>query len=310
MKRTISVIAAALLTIVLFGALLSRQDTSADEGGYALFFVAGDLSTVQGSDAIVSERVQIDGAENMTAQELCAALVTRLLKGPASDGLRSAIPGGTALLGVTLDERCATVDLSAAYNRLSGVELSLADYCITMTLAQLPQVGSVRVYVSGNEISYRDRQTFFADEVLLSATEDDVRRFSANLYFYDVAAETLGAELRSISLQEGERRLETLWNALSEGPRDESLAPLLPEGFTILSIRVEEDVCYINLPASVQELMPTDTVRARMAMESLVRTICALDTVQSVQFLVDGEICESFAGVPTQMPVEPRMLYQ
>ncbi|MBQ3497374.1 MAG: GerMN domain-containing protein, partial [Oscillospiraceae bacterium] len=298
-----------LLVCALFAALLSGQDTSADEGGFALFFVADDLSAVQGGDAIVSEQARIDGAEAMAPEALCAALVEKLLQGPASDGMRSAIPGGTALLGVTLDERCATVDLSASYNRLSGVELSLADYCITLTLTQLPQVGSVRVYVSGNEISYRDRQTFFADEALLSATEDDVRRFSANLYFYDAAAGTLGAELRSITLQEGDRRLETLWNALAEGPRGETLTPLLPEGFEILSIRVEEDVCYINLPASAQPLMSPDIAQASMAMESLVRTICALDTVQSVQFLVDGEICESFAGVPVQIPVEPGTLY-
>ncbi len=310
MKRAVPIVIVSLFVCMLFTALLSGENTSTSEGGYALFFVADDLSTVQGGDAIVSEHVQIEGSQDMTAAELCAALVEKLLQGPSSDGMRSAIPGGTTLLGAALDERCAVVDLSAAYNRLSGVELSLADYCITLTLTQLPQVGSVRIFVSGNEISYRDRQTFFADEALLSATENDVRRFSANLYFYDAAAGTLSAELRSITLQEGERRLENLWNALSEGPRSEKLSPLLPEGFEILSIRVEEDVCYINLPASTQSLMSADIAHTRMAMESLVRTICALDTVQSVQFLVDGEICESFAGISTQMPIEPRTLYQ
>ena len=310
MKRAVSIILAAFLICLFFTALLSEEDASPNEGGYALFFVADDLSTVQGGDAIVSELVQIGGAETMPTAELCAALVEKLLEAPSSEGMRSAVPNGTTLLSVTLDERCATVDLSAAYNRLSGVELSLADYCITLTLAQLPQVGSVRVYVSGNEISYRDRQTFFADEALLSATENDVRSFSANLYFYDTTTGTLGAELRAITMQEGERRLETLWNALSEGPRSEKLLPLLPEGFEILSIRVEEDVCYVNLPAAAQELMSTDITQTSMAMESLVRTICALDTVQSVQFLVDGEICESFAGISTQMPIEPRTLYQ
>lgn len=310
MKRAVSIVFAVLLVCIFLAAFLSEKDDSANEGGYVLYFVASDLSAVQGGDAIVSERVQIDGAESMTTEELCAALVEKLLEGPASDGMRSAIPGGTALLGVTIEERCATVDLSPAYNRLSGVELSLADYCITLTLTQLAQIGSVRVCVSGSEIAYRDRQTFFADEALLSATENDVRRFSANLYFYDPEAGALGAELRSITLREGERRLENLWEALAEGPRSAALVPLLPEGFSILSIRVEEDVCYINLPAAAQSLMPTDTERASMAMESLVRTICALDTVQSVQFLIDGEICESFAGVPTQMPVEPRTLYQ
>ena len=134
MKRAVSIILAAFLICLFFTALLSEEDASSNEGGYALFFVADDLSTVQGGDAIVSEHVQIGGAETMPADELCAALVEKLLEGPSSEGMRSAVPNGTTLLSVTLDERCATVDLSAAYNRLSGVELSLADYCITLTL--------------------------------------------------------------------------------------------------------------------------------------------------------------------------------
>lgn len=40
------------------------------------------------------------------------------------------------------------------------MELSLADYAITLTLTQLPDVARVRITVLGEELDYRSRQVF------------------------------------------------------------------------------------------------------------------------------------------------------
>ena len=56
-------------------------------------------------------------------EELAAALVAELLKGPADPTLKSPFPKGTALLSAEQKGTELRVDLSAAYGGLSGVEL-------------------------------------------------------------------------------------------------------------------------------------------------------------------------------------------
>ena len=42
----------------------------------------------------------------------------------------------------------AKVDLSAAYRSLSGIDLTLADYCVTLTLTQISAIRSVSIPVA------------------------------------------------------------------------------------------------------------------------------------------------------------------
>lgn len=82
-------------------------------------------------------------------RELAEYLVTELLAGPEDAALTSAIPEETTLLSLELDGTRAKVDLSSRYRLLSGVALALADYAITLTLTQLPEISAVSVTVRG-----------------------------------------------------------------------------------------------------------------------------------------------------------------
>ena len=96
------------------------------------------------------------------------------------------------------------VDLSAAYSTLSGVGLSLADYAITLTLTQLPDVARVRITVAGRDLDYRSRQVFLARDILTVPKEDVVGTVDASLYFVNGDG-VLTAEARTLNLYEGDR---------------------------------------------------------------------------------------------------------
>lgn len=64
--------------------------------------------------------------------------------------------------------------MTSGYGGLSGVALTLADYAVTLTLTQLPEISTVSVTVRGRELGYRGSQVFAPDDVLLSTTEDVV----------------------------------------------------------------------------------------------------------------------------------------
>ncbi|UQT50470.1 GerMN domain-containing protein [Flavonifractor plautii] len=69
---------------------------------------------------------------------------------PAGDpGPRHPLPRGVRLLSWELEEGRLHLDLSEQYGGLSGVDLTVADACLTLTLCQVEGVESVYVTVEG-----------------------------------------------------------------------------------------------------------------------------------------------------------------
>ena len=90
-----------------------------------------------------------------------------LLSGPESDRLVSPFPPGAALRRWSLDDGVADVDLSEAYEGLSGAELTLADGCIVLTLCQLEEIEAVYLTVEGHPRPFRD-QVLTPEDFLLN----------------------------------------------------------------------------------------------------------------------------------------------
>ena len=183
---------------------------------------------------------------------------------------------------------------------VAGIDLTLADYCVTLTLTQLDGVNAVSITSGGRELPYRETQTLTAADPLLSMREDALRPITVSLYFLDPTSGALRAEKRALALYEGQTRVNALLEALAQGPESGALAALLPEEFTVLSARVEEGTCYLNLPSDADlGISPRQTV------ESLVLSLCSLDTVERVQIVVDGEIAAQLNGVNVGEPLTP-----
>lgn len=296
-KRWIAMLLlAALLTAVggAIGTVSVRQQEAEVWGTYALYFVERDLRSVDGGDALRAEERMLDD-RGLSTEELAALLVSELLRGPMDLTLESPIPKGTTLNRVERKGTELLVDLSAAYSGLSGVALSLADYAITLSLTQLPDVARVRITVLGSELDYRSRQVFLTRDVLLAPKEDVVGTVEALLYFPDDEG-TLLSETRTLSLYEGDTQVGAVVRAIENGPESKELKAVLPEGFKVRKLWMEEGTCYVSLSSALLEGEP-DPMALSQALDSLRRSLLSLDAVESVRFLVDGEAARSFGPV-------------
>lgn len=299
MKR----LAAALLCAVLLLATgcayaVVTDQQAADE--YLLYFQEADLSGAAGGDALRAEKRQLESAETWNTAFLAEQLVTELLNGPQDETLKGVVPAGTVLLSLELEGSRAKVDLSSSYRILSGVSLTLADYAITLTLTQLPEISSVSITVRGEELAYRDTQRFDARDLLMSTNEDVVGTVTAQLYFLSEGGLLLTEE-RTLDLYEGDSQADAVVEALAAGPTEKTLYPVLPEGFQVKSVWLEENVCYVNLPTAALAEIPAES-RLDLALRALVRSLSGLETVDEVRFLVDGEFAESYGGVSLTVP--------
>lgn len=96
-------------------------------------------------------------------EKVVEGLMDLLLSGPEEPDLRSPFPVGTYLRGWSLEDGRLTLDLSETYGGLAGVDLTLADGCIVLTLSQLEEVEEVYIMVEGRHRPFRDQVYTRAD---------------------------------------------------------------------------------------------------------------------------------------------------
>jgi germination protein M len=295
MKRCAVLLLAVLLLAVLGYAW---YDAAAEEdGGYLLYFQERNLENASGGGALRTETVQLPEAGT---HEMAELLLEDLLAGPRDETLKSTIPAGTTLLSLNMEGSWAVVDLSAPYGTLSGISLTLADQAVTLTLTQLPGISAVKITVRGQELAYRDRQVLTARSVLLAPEGDVVGTVSVSLYFLD-EDDNWAVEDRELELYEGDTQVSAVIQAMENGPESKDLTSPLPDGFRVKSVWLEEDRCYVNLSSGLLETLPENTGLST-ALRSLAKSLCSLESVNEVRFLVDGESAQSYGGVSVAQP--------
>ena len=160
MSRTVRTLAALLAALLLLAACGGREDR--EEQDFVLYYLL-EGEPVHGS---ALDWEPYPGEADPGPEEL----LTALLAGPAQEGLASPFPRGVSLLSWDWDEEepgVLRLTLSEQYGALTDISLTLADYCIVLTLSQLEEVEGVEIRSGGHSAGYRSHQTLRADEALL-----------------------------------------------------------------------------------------------------------------------------------------------
>ena len=288
------------LAFLAAGGILWSCAPAAEEGTGPVVWYAGDVGEWSSDSKALASLPY--GGSSFSVEGLMAAL----LAGPSGgDALRTPAPKGTRLLGWTLDDGLLRVDLSEEYGSLTGIGLTIADYCITLTLSQLPGVERVSVTVEGRPLGYRHRQEFSGEQVVFSGAEEVPVEVSAALYFPRAAGRGLGLETQMLRITEGEVLAEVAMEALLRGPQDEGLSPVIPAGTRLLSIQMEDGVCTVDLSAEFLTGIPEDEESQTLIVYSIVDTLGNLDTVSAVRFCVEGESVRTYGCVSMPEAMEP-----
>lgn len=303
-KRT----AAALLILLLalpLPACSAPEPAETEEEGYLLYYLAPE-ETSRGGDRIQGRYEQLEVPENAGTRETAWAVMERLLAGSSDGTLSSPLPGGVELLGLEIQDRRACVDLSSGISQLSGVELAMADYCLTLSLTGLDGIGSVSVTAQGRSIGQQPKQIFYERDVLLSTMGDVLQTVDVTLYFLNGDGALTG-ESRTLSLYEGQTVAESLVAALLEGPENRELTKVIPEGFTVNYVRVDNGICYVSLPAASLELLPADRASQQIILWSLAESLYSVEAVEELRLLADGEELNNFGLIPVEtVAVRPK----
>lgn len=247
----------------------------------------------RGSDAVQCSQETLDLPENCSPQILATAVIERLLEGSGDKTLLSPFPADVALVSFRLVETHALVDFSGSFALTDGISLTLADYCLALSLTAIDGIDSVSVTVNGRALAQQPRQVFRERDAILSTKESDLRLVTVSLFFLNESGE-LAAEERTLELYEGDTQSEVLVAALLEGPENSALTPVIPEGFHITSIKTEGGVCRINLPSSALRLLPEGKADQRLILHSLARSLYSMEHIREIRLQTDGKELERF----------------
>ncbi len=89
---------------------------------------------------------------------------------------------------------------------------------------------------------------------------------------------------------------------LFEGPSDDVLVNAITKGTKVNSVNTEDGLCTVDLSAEFIE--KSGTANERMAIYSVVNTLCGLDGIDKDQFLIDGKKIMIFGSYIFDEPFE------
>ena len=286
-----------LALFCLTGCTVIGQKDEPETGEYGLWYAVDDRR--EGADH--SAAVEF---EPRSWKELPSAknLLNSLFAGPESPGLVSPFPRGVKVLDLRVDADSDTVyvNLSEQYGSLLGFDLTVADYCIVMTLCQIPGVDNVRILVEGEPIPYRGRQNMKDTDLLLSDMGEPSETFLAVLYFPDRDNLGLITEYRQVERSDVSA-VETVMTELLRGPEEAQANQALPVGTQILGFSVSGTVCQVDLSAEFVENAPQEGQGTTLY--ALVNTLCSLGGISQVRILVEGVPLQDYHGLTVNNPI-------
>ena len=302
MKRRALVLLCALLLLLS----ACGGDKSGDGREYVLYFAT---PRVEGTDRRMEDAAMESEPRRIPEDaDVLNTLVEELLSGPLSDKLVSPFPQGVRQLSPpTLENGVCRLNLSEKYGGLSGAALTVADYCITLTLCQVPEVEVVYIDVEGEPLSYREHPDLRESDIILSSAEDEPFYLSVDLYFLQKGA-ALVPEHREVLVSDDTVPVEAVLAALLAGPQDPELYLPLPPDAHLLSAWVDSGgTCGVNFDAAFRDQAPTSRAEARQLLYAIVNTLCELPNVSTVSLQVEGQSVDSYGGVPTRSPLEANL---
>ena len=290
------------LVLALCGGCAIRaamRESEPPEGSYRIYYTVAEANS---SGPAVDYQYYVPPEEG----DLVRSLISKALDQPEGEALISPYPAGVSLRSAVVENGVLSLDLSEQYGALSGVRLTVANYCLVLTLSQVEGVEALRITVEGEELPYFSGKELRAEDAFLTSDEEKPVYVDAALWFGSLGYPGLWVEVRQVLKTEEETSSQALLKALIDGPEGEGLYTLLPEETQVRSAVVEDGVCTVDFTAAFLTGSGEDESRDRMLLYAVVNTLTgSLGSVEQVRILVEGAPLDNLGGIPLTNPIRP-----
>lgn len=113
----------------------------------------------------------------------------------------------------------------------------------------------------------------------------------SKVYFPDHENTYLYMELKYINKATVEEAVSKVFDELKTGPEQEKLYAIISEDVNVLSVKIEENICTVDLSSGFITSNSDSSRKEMMALYSIVNSICALPGIDQVKINVEGNEC-------------------
>lgn len=282
MKKWLCIPLGLLILLAIYG-VNQIPSTSAAQQTYQLYYLSDSHSS---GSALATEPYSCDGTDEPTSE-----LLRALLRAPTSPDLTSPFPKGTALLSEEQKDGVLTLNFSKEYGDLTGVQLTLANGAVVLTMTQLQQVSGVVILSAGESVLPRQTQQLLtAKDFDLSGMSADPISFKATLFFPSEDGSTVLQESRTLQASTTTQTgtIQAVLNALCAGSDRTGAAAYLPATTDGVSVELEKKVCRLTLPDQWAQALLDENGNANLAAWALSASLTELEEVDQVRFYHHG----------------------
>ena len=294
MKKIITISLSAILFIALTAAviMLINNDRSKKRAEVDLYYIN---STGTG---IVAEQAEI---KYRSSTELLTNTMKRLSRASSEVHRGRVIPRGTEINRLELhDDGSMVIDFSGKFTTDDPARNVLDTYAVIKTISSTGLVSTVMVTVNGAPVSDRDGNELgyiAASDINLESEEYSSEMRNIALYFGDRDGGGLIKEERRIKITDQQPTEQYIINELIKGTKEKPHQSLLSSKTVLMSVDIEDNICYLNFKSGFIKDNAGSEEHERLVIYSIVNSLTELESINRVQFYMDGKRVESFGSV-------------
>lgn len=300
MKRII--IWSCILLLLLGGlgtAVFLLQKNSSAEAGYMLYYLSRE------EDRLITEGYE---AEETEASALAAELylVQQSLPEENKEEEELLLPENVKLLNYTVDleHELICLDFSSEYTQMSAEREILVRAGMVRLFTQIEGIRKVQFLTEGEPLKNPEGQeigTMTASRFVENSGKEinSYLKSTLTLYFTDGDGEHLAQEVRSVYYNSNVPLEKVVVEQLIKGAKESGHTASLPADLNILSVTIQEGICYVNLDNGFVNLLAAagNTLNPELAVYSIVNSLADTCQVNKIQISVNGKTSVSIGAV-------------
>lgn len=280
LKKTGCVLLCMLLVLSLISCGSKSAKKTSAKGKINVYY----LNQLKTSLYPVSETVKGDNTHQKIRN-----LLTELSTAKSDKDYTNPIPEQITIRNFSLKGGQLMISFSRDYETLSKVQEALLRAAVVKTLVQLPDVSSVTFRIvneslldsEGNAIGAMTADSFVDD---FDFEQDSTKSVSLTLYCPAVDGSGLLKETREAHVNENVPIAQAVISQLSKKPDDKNADVTLPSSVKVLSVSVNDGICYVNLDSTLDNA--GGNVSEQLRIYSIVDSLCELDAINRVQIII------------------------
>ncbi len=251
------------------------------------------------------------GLESGSQEDMAENAFSKMKDPEKNEESRSAVPEGLELNSVTIDSGLLSVDFNSVYYTMNpGEELAFKS-AVVYTFTSLDFVDYVYITVDGSPLKMTNGQNLgklCREDIVIDGniSAEPTNYEILTLYFKNSDDTGLDTEIREVEVNPNQPIERYIIEQLIAGPENSGLKNVIPSDTKIRDISSADGICYVDLSSEFVTKQLGSEKDAIAAAYSIINSLGELESVDRVQFLIDGEKIDNYRNIMDfSMPIEP-----